>query len=452
MNFGITTGFLIIMLIIGILKRSRSNDIINYYVSGRSKSVFSVSGSLVATAIGGSATIGLAGIAYTKGAPSVWWLLSGSIGLILFGILWAGKVREYEVFTLPEVLEKQYSSQLVKIISSLVIVIAWTGIIAAQMISAGKIMSLTFPGHYKLFVLLCAVIFITYTVLGGQNSVIKTDLFQSFLIFGGIITAVICSYIKFGPLNPSLLPAGHLNFPINQRIGHMEVLMFFMFVGSSFIAGPDMFSRVLSAKDQNSARKSVFAAAFLIAVFSVLIVAVGLYSRMIAPGIEPESSFQHLIINTIPSGLQGVIFAALLAAFLSSADTCLLTSGIILTNDIINPVVYRNKLNDKSKMILTKIIIVLLGAGSLIIALYVNQIIKSLLLALTVYTSGIVIPVVLGFYRDKLKLNSTGAIAGIVTGGSAAITLKYLLMDQFLIYIFPSVIVIITITSWITKE
>ena len=71
-----------------------------------------------------------------------------------------------------------------------------------------------------------------------------------------------------------------------------------------------------------------------------MIVAIGLYSKMIAPGIEPESSFQFLIMNTIPSGLQGVVFTALLAAFLSTAATCLLTSGIILTNDILNPVLF----------------------------------------------------------------------------------------------------------------
>ncbi|PKL19010.1 MAG: hypothetical protein CVV49_03175 [Spirochaetae bacterium HGW-Spirochaetae-5] len=452
MNFGIVTGFLLMMLIIGILKRGKSPDIVNYYVGGRSKSVITVTGSLVATAIGGSATIGLAGIAYSKGAPSVWWLFSGSIALVILGIFWAGKVREYEVFTLPEILEKQYGHSSVKIVSSLVIVIAWTGIIAAQMISAGKIMSNVLPGHYKLFVILCALIFITYTVLGGQNSVIKTDLFQSLLIFTGITAAVISAFIKFGPLNMSQLPAGHLDFPVNGQLGFTEVFMFFMFVGTSFLAGPDMYSRILSAKDKKTAQKSVIAAAVMISVFAILIVAAGLYARMIAPGIEAESSFQYLIVNTIPSGLQGVVFAALLAAFLSSADTCLLTSGIIVTNDIINPLFFKNRLNDTVKMAATKLMIVILGAGSLVIALYVNQIIKSLLLALTVYTSGIILPVVLGFYRERLKINYYGATAGIISGGAASIIMKYFMYDKFLIYIFPAVFAVIIITSIITSE
>ncbi len=452
MNFGIAIGFLLVMLIIGILKRGKTPDIVTYYVSGRSKSAFAVSGSLVATAIGGSATIGLSGVAFAKGAPALWWLFSGSIALVVLGIFWAGKVREYEVYTLPEVLEKQYGSSSIKIVSSLVIVIAWTGVIAAQMIAAGKIMNIIWPGHYHFFVVLCALIFIVYTVLGGQNSVISTDLFQAFLIFGGIIIAVIFAYLKHGPLSSALLPAGHLDFPFNQKLGHVEILMFFMFVGTSFLAGPDMYSRILSAKDKKSAQKSVFTAAFFIALFAMLIVSIGLYSKMIAPGIDPESSFQFLIMNTTPAGLQGVVFAALLAAFLSSADTCLLTSGIIFTNDILSPVFYRNKINDKVKLIITKCMIILGGVVSLVIALYVNQIIKSLFLALTVYTAGIVIPVILGFYREKLKLNQYGAMSGIIAGGSSAIIIKYLILDQYLIYIFPAVLVIIFLISRITAD
>ncbi len=452
MNLGITIGFLLVTFTIGIMKRGKIPDILNYYVSGRSRSAFAVSGSIVATAIGGSATIGLSGIAYAKGAPAVWWLFSGSIALIVFGIFWAGKVRDYEVYTLPEVLEKQYGNSSVKIISSLVIVSAWTGVIAAQIIAAGKIMNIIWPGHYHFYIIFCAVIFIIYTVLGGQNSVISTDIFQSLLIFTGIIVAVSSAFIKYGPLSAALLPAGHLDFPFNQKLGYIEILMFFMFVGTSFLAGPDMYSRILSARDKRSAQKSVFIAASAIALLAVMIVTIGLYSRMIAPGIEPETSFQYLIINATPAAFQGVVFTALLAAFLSTAATCLLTSGIILTNDILNPVIFKNSLDDMHKLFMTKKIIIFYGICSLLIALYINGIIKSLLLALTVYTAGIVLPVIFGFYRERLGLNHRGAMAGIITGGTAAIAFKVLMYDHLLVYIFPAVVMVIFTVSRFTSD
>ena len=92
------------------------------------------------------------------------------------------------------------------------------------------------------------------------------------------------------------------------------------------------------------------------------------------------------------------------------------------------------------------------GIVSLIIALYINGILKSLFLALSVYTAGIVLPVVLGFYREKLKLNKWGAAAGIAAGGLSSLYMKNMAMDQFMPFIFPAVLVIIVLVSRITPE
>jgi uncharacterized membrane protein len=62
----------------------------------------------------------------------------------------------------------------------------------------------------------------------------------------------------------------------------------------------------------------------------------------------------------------------------------------------------------------------------LVVALHKPGIIGSLFLAYTVFTSGVVIPVVAGFYKRKLKLNAVGAIAAIVGGGGTALAINRL--------------------------
>ncbi|MCL1833763.1 MAG: sodium:solute symporter family protein, partial [Leptospirales bacterium] len=425
MSLSIILASLLITFLIGISIREKNGGIVNYYVGGRSKSSSSVTGSLVATAIGGSATLGLSGLAYAKGFPAIWWLFSASISLLIFGLFWAKKVRAYEVFTLPEVLEKEYDSSSIKIASSFIIVIAWLGIIAAQMIAAGKILYIVWPGYYEISIILCAAIILIYTLRGGQNSVIKTEVFQFILIFIGIILTLILAYIKYGNLSARLLPEGHLNFPTNQEIGFREIFTYFLFVGTSFIVGPDIYSRIFSAKDQKAAQRSIFKSSFIIAVLAVLIILIGLYSKMISPGIEQETSFQYLVINTAPVYLQGIIFAALIAAFLSTSSACILTSGIILTNDILNPILFKNRLSDEKKLLITKLMIITCAIASLLTAIHVTKIIESLLFALTIYTSGVVPPVILGFYKDKFRLNKYGAMAGLLIGTSSALILKY---------------------------
>ena len=65
-------------------------------------------------------------------------------------------------------------------------------------------------------------------------------------------------------------------------------------------------------------------------------------------------------------------------------------------------------MREESLLLLSRLIIVLIGVVSLIIALSLKGVISSLLLGYTVYTSGLIFPILLGFYRDALQLNREG--------------------------------------------
>ncbi|HPJ35749.1 MAG TPA: sodium:solute symporter family protein [Spirochaetota bacterium] len=451
MSLAITIIFLAAVFLIGILKTGSNNTTADFFVSGRNGSTLRITGSLIATIIGGSATLGVAGLGFSMGLPALWWLLSGSVFLFILGIFFAGKVREMEVFTLPEVLYAQYGSDSLRIISSVVIIIAWLGIVSAQIAAAGKIINLLLPGHFTSAVILFGSIFIIYTMAGGQRSVIRTDAVQTVLIFSGIGLLFIILFMKFGYFWNLPLPEGHLNFPVNYRFSYYNLLGYFLFVGTSFLAGPDMYSRILSAKDKRTARNSVLAAAALVALFAIIITAIGIYGKSLYPGIESESVFPKLILEQLPEWIKGIVVATLLAAFLSSANTCLITSCIILNSDIINPLFFKGAMEERKQVFLTRILILIMGSLAILITLYLGGIIKSMLFALTIYTTGLIIPVVLGFYRKNLSLNRYGAIAAVITGSSVSLIFKFLSMGKYNLLLFPAVIIIIFTVSYLTK-
>jgi SSS family solute:Na+ symporter len=64
--------------------------------------------------------------------------------------------------------------------------------------------------------------------------------------------------------------------------------------------------------------------------------------------------------------------------------------------------------------------------ASLILALALKGVINALLFAYTVYTCGLILPVIAGFYKDRLKVTPWGALAAIIGGGSAAVASKLL--------------------------
>lgn len=451
MSLAIAVIFLALMFFIGIIHTGRASSAADFFVSGRKGSAARITGSLVATIIGGSATLGVAGLGYSMGLPALWWLMSGAIFLVILGLFFAGKVRKMEVYTLPEVLYRQYGSGTLRIISSAVIIIAWLGVIGAQIAASGKIMNILWPGHFNLSVIICGYIFILYTIAGGQNSVIRTEVFQTILIFGGLGLLLILLLSRYGFIWSLSVPDGYLNFPVNSRLGYFDLMNFFMFVGTSFLAGPDMYSRILSAKDEATAKKAVLSTAMLIAVFAVIITSIGIYGKALYPSIESESVFPVLIIQQLPEWIKGIVVAALLAAFLSSANTCLITSCIILSSDIINPLLFRNGLDEKKQIRITRILIFTVGTLSILITLFMGGIIKSMLFALTVYTTGLIIPVILGFYRESLKLNRYGAIASVIAGNSAALAMKFLSMNKYLILLFPLALFILFSVSYLTQ-
>jgi SSS family solute:Na+ symporter len=114
-------------------------------------------------------------------------------------------------------------------------------------------------------------------------------------------------------------------------------------------------------------------------------------------------------------GLSGLMLAALVAALMSSADTCLLSQSVILTEDIIKR--FHPSLDEKKTILLTRSSILALGLMALGLALALKSVISSLLFAYTIFTCGLVVPVIAGFYKSKLKVMPQGALVALVGGG-----------------------------------
>jgi SSS family solute:Na+ symporter len=115
---------------------------------------------------------------------------------------------------------------------------------------------------------------------------------------------------------------------------------------------------------------------------------------------------------------------------MSSADTSLMTATSILTLDI-----YRKASPDSSDgklMAISRFFVLIIGLLALALAVSMPGIIKTLLIAYTVFASGLLLPVIAGFSKDRLGLTPSGALAALLGGGAAAIFLgqKYPLLGM----------------------
>ena len=401
------------VLLVGVFSWFKIKTPSDYFVAGKKAGLIPVSGSLLATILGGSAILGTIELSQKIGWAAFWFLFSAALGLLALVPL-TKYVKRFGNYTLPELLGHFYGKK-AEIIASAIIPIAWLGIVAAQIIAAAKILNGLGFISYPNAALMAGGIFILYTLAGGQVSILKTDTIQSILIIAGLIALSLFS--AYHPQQSNISPL-RLNKLFNTAFSPVDLLILLLTYSVTFVVGPDIYSRVFCARDEKTATRSILVVALLLIPVSFILTYLGIFSQTINS--EGIISFaQHLL----PSWAYGLFIAALLSAVMSSADTTLLTSSIIL-NELVT-----GNLDKNTSLKITRVIIIIFGILSIGIALFVTSIISSLLFALTFFSGAFVVPALAGLL--KIKVNKNKIVPAVLIGGLTALAGKIINVFYF---------------------
>ena len=412
MIYGIVL-FIILLLGIAIYDFKRVNSFDDFTVAGKSQGFWTVYLSLMTSMIGASATLGVAERVCNIGFPAFWWLGVGAIGLFIQGLFLSTKIRELDATTLPDIAEKTVGNG-AKAILSLIIAISWIGIIGAQILSLAKIVRVVAVDiNENLLIVIIAMVVILYTMLGGQLSVVKTDMLQAGVIFVGIVGTLIYLLLYKGENNQELFNNVEL---LNQGFNSSDLIKLLFITGGTYFLGPDIVSRNIMSKDSRTARNATFVASITLAIFGVIITLLGMWTLYNMPVLKGESPLIYIMNRVIPTPLAILLCLALIATLLSSADTCLVNAATIVEHDLLK----RNKVGE------VRIIIGVMGLASLLIALTKTDIIDLLLGAYSVYSPGIVCPLCTAILSyKKLKINKIIWFAAVIIGGFVGIAHSY---------------------------
>jgi SSS family solute:Na+ symporter len=417
-DLGIIGGYLCLMLFLG--WRSRRQSAESYWVAERRYDTARVTASLVATIFGASSTMGIIGLGYERGLTGAWWALIGGLALIPFALLLASRVRSLNVYTLPDILKTAYGER-VSLPAGCMIAIAWCGVIAAQLVAGGRLLSSLVSIDFQVALGIVAVVFILYTLWGGQLSVIRTDFWQLFLFSAGLLLALAFLISSQNSLTGFRhhVPQGHLSFPVSSGFGWYEVLVYYpLIVGLPYLVGPDIYSRVLCARNDHVARKSALLASLAVIPLSFLLAFFGILARAQFAEIPPETALPETLTSLVPTGIRGFITVGFLGAIMSSADTCLISASTILSLNVVRPLRRGSK---ELYLKVTRVGLVVVGGTAWLIAGIQQEIISSLLLGYTVFVGGVVLPTLATFCRNRFRVTPAGALSAVIVGGGTAL-------------------------------
>lgn len=394
--------YLAFLIAIAVRSARRVKDIPDFFVARKGASAKAVAGSLVATILGGSAVIGAVDSGAKLGGAASWFMLVGALGLFAL-IPIAGRAYEHGKYSLPDLVENLYGKG-PRLVATIVIPVAWTGIVAAQIIAAAKLLMTFTPLGYTTAAIVSAVVFTGYTLAGGQLSILRTDFLQACLIIVGLL--LLAGFALFGGVSGSAdAPA----FPFNANFTPLDLFLLILTYGTTYTAGPDIYSRMFCAKDAATAKKAIGMAACVLIPVAFVIGFLAVYGVNFAH--VQGARITAIADAVLPSALLPVFALALLSVVLSSADTTLLSSSIII-----------NGLCRKPSLFQARIIILLNGIVALLLALVFTDIIGTLLLALAVYAGAFTVPILWGLLGFQAKPKFVGA--AIIAGGILSLSGK----------------------------
>ena len=408
--------YLAAMLAIGLATRRRASaGEPAFYVADRSYGPWRGFAALASTTTGGSATIVCAALVYRNGLAGIWLDLSGAIGLALLGAFLAGRVRRTGAFTLPEIAGRFYGVHARAAAGILVVAaeIAWFALLteASQIVLTATLGVAPVPA-----LLVSAAVFIAYTALGGQYAVVTTDLVQySMMVAGILIVGTIASAKHFLPV----LPQAARTFPVSASLGWGAVFGWLVLIGLPHLVGGDIYSKLLSCRDERSARIAAFGAAGSKIIFGACVGMIALGARAAGvAGANPAEALPSALVAFAPGALGAFAAVALVATMQSSADSVLLTAASASVRDVA-------PLFGKRPGIATaRLLVPFYGALGLLLALGMREIVETLKLGYSIFAAGMILPILIGFF-PPLWMPPIDAIAAMFSGGAVALVGRF---------------------------
>lgn len=331
-------------------KAGHSKDAKDYFLAGKSLPWWAIGASLIAANISAEQIIGMSGSGYAIGLAIASYEWMAAATLLIVGKWFLPVFLRNGIYTMPQFLEQRYGPRI-----RTVMAVFWVGLYvfvnltAVLWLGSLAIAQVADMGQMTALVLLAAFA-LGYTLYGGLKAVALTDIVQvALLVLGGLLLVWISLDRVSGGAG---VVAGFARL-MDQAPAHFEMILdpdnpyykdlpgISVLIGGMWIMNVSywgfnqyIIQRALAAKDLGEAQKGVLFAAFLKLLMPVIVVLPGLAAVVLAPGLPRADQAYPTMMGLLPVGMLGLVFAALIAAIVSSLASMTNSVSTIFTLDL----------------------------------------------------------------------------------------------------------------------
>ena len=415
-------------------------DTRDYFLAGKSLPWWAIGASLIAANISAEQIIGMSGSGYAIGLAIASYEWMAAITLILVGKYLLPIFLKRGIYTMPQFLEQRYDHKV-----RMVMAFFWLGVYIfvnlTSVLWLGALALNTVAGlDIVLGMVLLGLFAVGYSLYGGLKAVAFTDIVQVILlVLGGLVIAwimldkvsdgsgVLAGFQMLTERAPEkfdmILSADNPNYVslpgLSVLIGGMWIMNISYWGFNQYII-----QRALAAKSVSEAQKGIAFAAFLKLLMPVIVVLPGIAIFVLSPTLSTPDQAYPEAMTLLPSGFKGVVFAALLAAIVSSLASMTNSISTIFTMDIYAS--FTKKVGETSNQVMVGRIV---AAAAMLLAMVCakpllgnfDQAFQYIQEFTGFFTPGIVVIFLLGMFWKKTT--SSGALAAAI--GSAVLSFAF---------------------------
>jgi len=457
---GITIVFIVVFFIVSWrVKDSATSSFAMYAIGGGALPLYLILFSDIATIMGAGNFIGHATSGFNKGISHIPFIVGEQGSKIIFALLFAGFAGRFTYITISDLMyDLLHRDKITKAMTGLLtgsIMLAWLG---GQAKGLGYIFQQFTDVDPVPIIIMFNVVFIIYTYLGGVLSVVWTDFIQGIIV---VMFGFIFYYFAFAPVHWDINELGgrltEVAGPEFWSLSQLPVSTIIVnFVTGCFgvLAAQVYWQRCFAAKDARTARNAMLISGVIVIVMVTLTAMVGMTAKTLNPGLDPALAMPWYMMNYVPLTVVAVVFALVLAAAMSSADSLLNACAIIVVNDVIYP--FKPKATDRQLVTWTKRATIIIGVVACLLAIYAESIIGMFAKAYTM-AGGSVVPVLIVGLLWKLsrkpfvrgeknsRLTPWGVRTAVVAG--ALVSLTYGILWGVLVSALLAVVVSLLTTT-----
>ncbi|WP_045757940.1 sodium/sugar symporter [Xanthomonas albilineans] len=321
----------------------------DYFLAGKTLPWWAIGASLIAANISAEQIIGMAGSGYAIGLAIASYEWMAALTLLIVGKFFLPVFLRNGIYTMPQFLEQRYGKwirTLMAVFWLLLYVfvnltsILWLGSIAvSQVTGMDQTLALALIGVFAL----------VYQLYGGLKAVALTDIVQvTLLVLGGLLVAGL-TLSRIGDGAGVLAGFKHLwsahpehfhmilsrDNPFYKDLPGLSVLFGGLWVMNISYWGFNQYiiQRALAAQNIGQAQKGIVFAAFLKLLMPAVVVVPGIAAVVLAPALAKPDQAYPTMMQLLPSGMLGLVFAALVAAIVASLASKINSVATIFTLD-----------------------------------------------------------------------------------------------------------------------